>query len=190
MPSLARVEQTSRSLNAFCCVDTEAAMRQARASEARWHRGQALGPLDGVPVSIKDNLGTAGMPTRFGSLAVGEAAAQLPDSPCVERLREAGAVFIGKTTMPDFAHKILTDSPPHRHYPQPVESGVLPLGDPVAERQPPLPQGSGRSPWERTAEAPSASRRRSPASMGSSPASGVCPITRAAPSPCSAMSAR
>ncbi|MVT27989.1 amidase [Acidovorax citrulli] len=139
---LARVEQTSRSLNAFCCVDTEAAMRQARASEARWHRGQALGPLDGVPVSIKDNLGTAGMPTRFGSLAVGEAAAQLPDSPCVERLREAGAVFIGKTTMPDFAHKILTDSPLTGITRNPWNPEYSP-GDPVAERQPPLPQGLG-----------------------------------------------
>lgn len=104
-------ERLADDLNAFCCLNQDSALQQAGASEARWRAGKPLSPLDGVPVSIKDNLGTDDMPTRFGSLAVSAERAQLPDSPSVRRLREAGAVIFGKTTLPDFAHKIVTDSP-------------------------------------------------------------------------------
>ncbi len=104
-------EQLADELNAFCHMNQDSALQQARASEARWRADQSLSPLDGAPVSIKDNLGTEDMPTRFGSLAVDASRAQLPDSPAVRRLREAGAIIFGKTTLPDFAHKILTDSP-------------------------------------------------------------------------------
>lgn len=108
---LARHEQLAPDLNAFCAMNPESALEQARASEARWRAGKALGSLDGIPVSIKDNLGTDDMPTRFGSLAIGDDRARIPDSPAVQRLREAGAVIFGKTTLPDFAHKITSDSP-------------------------------------------------------------------------------
>lgn len=108
---LARHAQLADDLNAFCAMNPESALQQARISEARWRAGKALGTLDGIPISIKDNLGTADMPTRFGSLATSPAGPQLPDSPSVQRLREAGAVIFGKTTLPDFAHKIMGDSP-------------------------------------------------------------------------------
>lgn len=108
---LARHEELADELNAFCFMNKDSALQQARASEARWRAGKALSTLDGVPVSIKDNLGTDDMPTRFGSLAVSPERVQLPDSPSVRRLRDAGAVIFGKTTLPDHAHKITTDSP-------------------------------------------------------------------------------
>ncbi|MBB2484017.1 amidase [Mitsuaria sp. WAJ17] len=108
---LARHETLAEALNAFCFMNKDSALQQARASEARWRAGKALSTLDGIPVSIKDNLGTDDMPTRFGSLAVSPERVQLPDSPAVRRLRDAGAVIFGKTTLPDFAHKITTDSP-------------------------------------------------------------------------------
>ena len=108
---LERHEALAEDLNAFCFMNRDSALQQARASEARWRAGKALSTLDGIPVSIKDNLGTDDMPTRFGSLALGPDRIQLPDSPSVRRLRDAGAVIFGKTTLPDFAHKITTDSP-------------------------------------------------------------------------------
>lgn len=98
-------------LNAFVVLDADAALAAARASEQRWGRAAPLSALDGVPVSIKDNIYVGGMPTRFGSVAIPEADTQGPDSPAVSRLREGGAVIFGKTTTPDYAHKIVTDSP-------------------------------------------------------------------------------
>jgi aspartyl-tRNA(Asn)/glutamyl-tRNA(Gln) amidotransferase subunit A len=98
-------------LNAFCFVDTDSVMRQARRSEERWRSGRSLSAIDGVPVSVKDNLRAEGTPTLFGSLAVDRATSFHSDSPAVARLREAGAIILGKTTMPDFAYKVTTESP-------------------------------------------------------------------------------
>ena len=64
---LARIERHNPVVNAFCHVDTEGALNAARASEQRWRRGEPVGPLDGVPGTIKDLTLTAGMPTRKGS---------------------------------------------------------------------------------------------------------------------------
>ena len=86
-------------------------MDAARRSERRWLDGTSLGPLDGVPVSIKDLLLTRGWPTLRGSKTVDPAQAWTEDSPPVARLREAGAVLLGKTTTPEFAWKGVTDSP-------------------------------------------------------------------------------
>ncbi len=108
--TLARAHESQTTLNAFAIID-DSCLAQAEASAARWRRAGTLGPLDGVPVSIKDNVYAAGMPTRFGSVAIPPDQTQGPDSPSTARLREAGAVIIGKTTMPDYAHKIVTDSP-------------------------------------------------------------------------------
>jgi aspartyl-tRNA(Asn)/glutamyl-tRNA(Gln) amidotransferase subunit A len=108
---LARMEALNPSLNAYCWVDRETALEQAQASERRWHAGRELSLLDGVPVSIKDNIQVGGMPTLYGSLAVERETAWQPDGPAPARLREAGAVMLGKTAMPEFAHKIVTDSP-------------------------------------------------------------------------------
>ena len=108
---LERAEATQTTLNAFVVIGRDAALASARESEKRWRAGAPLGGLDGVPVSIKDNVYAQGWPTRFGSLAIAESDTRGPDSPSVARLREAGAVVFGKTTLPDYAHKIVTDSP-------------------------------------------------------------------------------
>ncbi|MEI7296296.1 amidase family protein [Paraburkholderia tropica] len=106
---LKRIELLDPSVNAFCQISADA-VDMARASEERWQRKQPLGPLDGIPVSIKDNVAVAGLATRYGSRAI-DASPSTTDSPCVARLREVGAICFGKTTLPDFAHKIVTDSP-------------------------------------------------------------------------------
>ncbi|PMS16812.1 MAG: amidase [Pandoraea sp.] len=106
---LERIQSLDSAVNAFCQI-ADHARELARASESRWQHGTPLSPLDGVPVSIKDNVSIAGLATRFGSRTTSHEAAPL-DSPCVARLREAGAICFAKTTLPDFAHKIVTDSP-------------------------------------------------------------------------------
>jgi aspartyl-tRNA(Asn)/glutamyl-tRNA(Gln) amidotransferase subunit A len=106
---LHRIEQLDPAVNAFCQIARDA-LDMARASEARWQRKSPLGPLDGVPVSIKDNVAVSGLATRYGSRVTDDEPAP-HDSPCVARLRESGALCFAKTTLPDFAHKIVTDSP-------------------------------------------------------------------------------
>lgn len=97
-------------LNAFLVVLHDEALAQARAAEARWHAGSPQGALDGVPVTVKDLCQTIGAPARNGSLTTGDAPGAV-DAPCVARLREAGAVLIGKTAMCEFGWKGVTDSP-------------------------------------------------------------------------------
>ncbi len=79
----------------------EHALAQARQSEARWQRGEPQGLLDGVPVTIKENIATQGDPTPLGTAAVALVPAAA-DAPPAARLREAGAVMVAKTTMPDY----------------------------------------------------------------------------------------
>lgn len=107
---LARIERINPIINAFCLVDRQAALRAASASEARWMKGEGLGPLDGVPVSIKDLLLTKGWPTLRGSLAIDRSQPWPDDAPAAARLREAGAVLFGKTNTPEFGWKGVTDS--------------------------------------------------------------------------------
>ncbi|HLR27591.1 MAG TPA: amidase family protein, partial [Ruania sp.] len=108
---LDRIEERNDELNAFCLVDREAALTQARASEQRWHSGYSKGLLDGVPISIKDMFLTRGWPTLRGSKAVRADQPWQEDSPVAARLREDGMVFVGKTTTPEIAWKAVTDSP-------------------------------------------------------------------------------
>ena len=108
---LQAAEATQSTLNAFAVLNAEGALASAEQAERRWFRGAALSALDGVPISIKDNVYVEGMPTRFGSLAIPAERATGPDSPCAARLREAGVILFGKTTMPDYGHKMVTDSP-------------------------------------------------------------------------------
>ena len=108
---LARIARLNPRLNAFCLVDPEAALQSARDSEARWQRGAPIGPLDGVPTSIKDLILTRGWPTRRGSMTVDAAQAWDVDAPVTARLREAGAVLLGKTNTPEFGCKGETNSP-------------------------------------------------------------------------------
>ena len=88
-------------LGATYLLRPEAAIEQAGASEARWRRGEALSPLDGVPTTIKENIATAGDPLPAGTAAVTLRAAA-GDAPPAARLKEAGLVVISKTTMPDY----------------------------------------------------------------------------------------
>lgn len=97
-------------INAYCLVDEEKALAQARRSEERWRTGYSKGLLDGVPISIKDVFLTDGWPTLRGSQAVDEDQPWDVDSPVTARLREDGMVFLGKTTTPEIAWKAVTDS--------------------------------------------------------------------------------
>jgi aspartyl-tRNA(Asn)/glutamyl-tRNA(Gln) amidotransferase subunit A len=99
---LARIAACETKLNAMYRVDRDGSLTAARASEARWRAKQPLSPLDGVPVTIKENLYTKGDPAPIGTRANEDAAPQPADSPPASRLREAGCVILGKTTMPDF----------------------------------------------------------------------------------------
>ncbi|WP_052848311.1 amidase [Streptomyces avicenniae] len=109
---LDRAEAAQRAVNAFVLLDREGALAEARASERRWGRGEPRGPLDGVPVTVKDILLQRGAPTRRGSAAVPAGGGPWEeDAPAVARLRESGVVFVGKTTTPEFGWKGVTDSP-------------------------------------------------------------------------------
>ncbi|HEX7054563.1 MAG TPA: amidase [Burkholderiales bacterium] len=107
---LERIERLNPKLNAFCLV-SESALDEAKESEARWLAGQPRGLLDGVPVSIKDLILTRGWPTLRGSKTIEREGPWNDDAPVTARLREHGAVLLGKTTTPEFGWKGVTDSP-------------------------------------------------------------------------------
>jgi aspartyl-tRNA(Asn)/glutamyl-tRNA(Gln) amidotransferase subunit A len=111
---LQRIQRINPLINAFCLVDEEAALASARISEQRWqahrHSGAAVGALEGVPASIKDLILTQGWPTLRGSRTVNPNQAWDVDAPVTARLREAGAVLLGKTTTPEFGCKGDTNS--------------------------------------------------------------------------------
>jgi aspartyl-tRNA(Asn)/glutamyl-tRNA(Gln) amidotransferase subunit A len=109
--ALARLERLEPKLNAFVLVDAEGALAAARESEARWVTGTPKGLVDGVPTTIKDIVLTKGWPTLRGSRLSKRDQAWNEDAPAVARLREHGAVFLGKTTTPEFGWKALGDSP-------------------------------------------------------------------------------
>jgi aspartyl-tRNA(Asn)/glutamyl-tRNA(Gln) amidotransferase subunit A len=106
-----RVARLNPSINAFACMNPQA-LAQAGESAARWRAGRPLGPLDGVPVTVKDLVDIAGLPTRRGSrltdpAPVGE------DAPSVIGLKAAGAVILGKTTTTEYGWKSPGDCPLH-----------------------------------------------------------------------------
>ena len=107
--SLARIAAHNGLLNAFCLIDGDSARAAARDSETRWAKGEPLGPLDGVPVAVKDIVLTKGWPTLRGSKTIDPDQPWDEDAPCVARLREHGAVLLGKTTTPEFGWKGVTD---------------------------------------------------------------------------------
>ena len=108
--TLARLNKVNPALNAVCLLDEPLGQRMAAESAIRWRRGAPLGPLDGVPVAIKDTAHVAGWPTRIGSHST-PTAPSAEDTPGVARLREAGAVFFCKTTTPEFGWKGITHGP-------------------------------------------------------------------------------
>ncbi|ANS65468.1 putative amidase [Streptomyces lincolnensis] len=109
--ALERAERIQPQVNAFVRLLGDEALEQARASAERWRRGEPAGLVDGVPVTVKDILLLRGAPTLKGSRAVSERGRWEEDAPSVARLREHGAVFLGKTTTPEFGWKGVTDSP-------------------------------------------------------------------------------
>ncbi|MBK7457851.1 MAG: amidase [Betaproteobacteria bacterium] len=98
---VAQVERWEPHIHATWGFDAQAVLAQARDSVARWQRGEAAGALDGVPVTLKENIATRGVPVPLGSAAT-ELVPATEDAPPAARLREAGAVLLAKTTMPDF----------------------------------------------------------------------------------------
>ncbi|TIP26318.1 MAG: amidase [Mesorhizobium sp.] len=108
---LSRIDASNPTLNAFCLVDQKNARSSARASEGRWMKGEPAGVLDGIPATIKDLTLTRGWPTRRGSQSSNAQEPWTEDAPITARLREAGAVILGKTTTPEFGWKGVTDSP-------------------------------------------------------------------------------
>ncbi len=109
--ALDRIAALNGRLNAYCLVDEAGALAAARESEARWQRGAPVGLLDGVTASIKDLLLTSGWPTLRGSNVVSPDQPWDEDAPAVARLREQGAILLGKTTTPEFGWKGVTDCP-------------------------------------------------------------------------------
>lgn len=109
--SLECIAALNPKVNAFCHIAGDEALASARASEARWKRGEPLGRVDGVTTTIKDLVLSAGWPTLRGSRAVKRDQPWTEDAPGVARLREQGAVFLGKTTTPEFGWKGITESP-------------------------------------------------------------------------------
>jgi aspartyl-tRNA(Asn)/glutamyl-tRNA(Gln) amidotransferase subunit A len=109
--ALEQIAAKDDAINAMCLVDREAAIKSAKASESRWLKQSPLSRVDGVPVLIKDLVLTRGWPTLRGSRTVDSNQPWTEDGPSVARLREHGAVLVGKTTTPEFGWKGVTDSP-------------------------------------------------------------------------------
>jgi aspartyl-tRNA(Asn)/glutamyl-tRNA(Gln) amidotransferase subunit A len=108
---LDRIDQLQPDLNAFVGVDAQTALELAQASEERWRKGAHLSPIDGIPTAIKDTMAMTGWPTRKGSRQTDPTKISTLDAPAVKSLREGGAVFVGKTTTPEFGWKGVGDSP-------------------------------------------------------------------------------
>jgi aspartyl-tRNA(Asn)/glutamyl-tRNA(Gln) amidotransferase subunit A len=98
---LDRIETFEPAVNAFIIVDREGALAAAKASEARWQKGEPAGLIDGLGATVKDNVWLRGFPSRRGSLTT-DPAPMKADAPAPARLREQGAVILGKTTLPEF----------------------------------------------------------------------------------------
>ncbi|GGX47489.1 amidase [Streptomyces chartreusis] len=109
--TLERAERIQPEVNAFVRLTADEALARAGESAERWRRGEPAGLLDGVPVTVKDILLLRGSPTLRGSKTVVDKGHWPEDAPSVARLRAHGAVFLGKTTTPEFGWKGVTDSP-------------------------------------------------------------------------------
>ncbi|MEQ0561349.1 amidase [Amycolatopsis sp. NEAU-NG30] len=98
---LTRIEAREPELRALYAYDPSAAREDAKASEARWASGEPLGPIDGVPLTLKENIATRGTPVPLGTAATALVPAA-EDAPAAARVRESGGVLLAKTTMPDY----------------------------------------------------------------------------------------
>jgi amidase len=109
---LARIEAVNPALNAIVKVLGAEARAEAAAADRRLAAGETVGPLHGVPFTVKENIDMAGLPTTWGVPALAQAVVPA-DAPVVERMRSAGAIPIGRTNLPDMALRIHTVSSLH-----------------------------------------------------------------------------
>lgn len=126
--ALARIDAFDGLVNAFVFRDRDTTLAMARAAAARHAAGAPLGPLDGVPVSVKDLTPVAGWPCRRGSAALSPDLPASEDACPVARLREAGAVFLGKTATPESGSRIVTRSAVHGVTRNPYDPRLTPGG--------------------------------------------------------------
>ena len=124
---LARLHKVNPAINAVVRVYEREARAAAETADAARARGHALGPLHGVPVTIKINVDVAGQPTDNGVVPLKDLIAQ-EDSPVVANLRQAGAVIIGRTNAPAFSMRIFSDNALHGRTLNPLDPGVTPGG--------------------------------------------------------------
>ena len=125
--ALARLEAVNPSINAVVDVLADAAMDAAAAADAAVARGDALGPLHGVPVTVKINVDYAGRPTTTGVVAFKDDIAAA-DSPPIASWRASGAVIIGRTNVPAFCARFFTDNDLHGRTLNPWDAGLTPGG--------------------------------------------------------------
>jgi aspartyl-tRNA(Asn)/glutamyl-tRNA(Gln) amidotransferase subunit A len=124
---LARIEALEPTLHALFAFDPVDARAEAKASEARWHNGEPLGPIDGVPLTLKENIATRGTPVPLGTAAT-ELVPALADAPVAARVRESGGVLLAKTTMPDYGMLTSGLSSFHTAARNPWDTGRTPGG--------------------------------------------------------------
>lgn len=106
----ARIEKVNPTVNAIVALDREGATAQARGSTQRWRDSTPLGPLDGIPITVKDSIFVCGLRATWGSRLYAD---HIPDAdePPIDRLRAGGAVILGKTNVPEFTSQGYTDNP-------------------------------------------------------------------------------
>ncbi len=110
--TIKQIKDKNKQLNAFSLIiDEDILLKQAKLSEERWKNNNPIGKLDGIPTTIKDGYDIAGYPTKHGSLLLKDVEPAKEDSPSVALLRDAGAIFIGKTTLPEHGTRGVTESP-------------------------------------------------------------------------------
>jgi amidase len=124
---LKRIDETNPTVNALASVSTESALKAADTADAALKRGETLGPLHGVPVTIKVNIDVQGEPTTDGTLALQDNVAT-SDSPLVKSLREAGAIIVGRSNAPAFSLRWFTDNSFHGRTLNPFDPGITPGG--------------------------------------------------------------
>ncbi|WP_068118392.1 amidase [Tropicimonas marinistellae] len=126
--SFARIDAFDPRVNAFVYQDRATSRAMAEASARRYASGGPLGPLDGIPVSVKDLTKLSGWSCRRGSAAIGTDAVASEDAPPVKRLREVGVVFLGKTATPEAGSRVVTRSAVHGVTRNPYDPGRTPGG--------------------------------------------------------------
>ena len=124
---MGRIEADNAALNAIVTLDPDGAASAAKASTERWAKGAALGPLDGVPVTVKDNIAVRGLRTTWGSHLYGDHVPPVDELP-IARLRAGGIVILGKTNVPEFTMQGYTDNLVFGPTRNPWDPGLTPGG--------------------------------------------------------------